>query len=58
MDPGFLQQRLGNIQDQAARQPGGNRLAPDKYDEAYTELAKATPGVPFMPRTATNSMLQ
>ena len=62
MDASFLRDQLDTIRAQAAAQPGANRLAPAAYDAAYEELNAATapgaPRVPFMPRTATNSILQ
>lgn len=62
MDPGFLRQQLYAIREGGAQQPGGNRLPQEAYDEGDAELAAAAArprgGAPFIPRTATNSLLQ
>ena len=61
MDPQFLQKQLQGIQAAARQRGAGLPTLPDAA-QAAAELkaasAAGTKGAPFMPRTASNSMLQ
>ncbi len=61
LDPDFVKQRLAHVQRVAGQRPGGGRLAPERYEEAFEDLhrgAEQRAGQPYMPHSATASLAQ